>query len=158
MADTAAFGHHRTRGEQAYPKTAHQHRLGTVSEMIKLCDVYEALTAARPYKEAMPPIRAYRIMIGMADAFDRRLLRRFIEVIGAYPSGQLVELGTGEQARVIRQTADPFAPTVRVITDADGNPLDHDDQPTIELCDPACDSVRAIIRAATTDRFVTAEG
>ena len=67
------------------------------------------------------------------------------------------ELGTGEQARVIRQSDDPFSPTVRVITDADGNALDSEEQPTIELCDPACDSVRAILRAADSDRFVTNE-
>jgi HD-GYP domain-containing protein (c-di-GMP phosphodiesterase class II) len=43
-----------------------------VTNIVKICDVFEALTAARPYKQPMSPIRAYRVMIAMGDKLDQR--------------------------------------------------------------------------------------
>src|SRR5262249_17314636 len=65
MAVTAAFGHHKTTSYGGYPKTLHQAQLSTVTKIVKVCDVFESLTAVRPYKPAMSPVRAYRIMMSM---------------------------------------------------------------------------------------------
>ncbi len=132
-AIAATFGHHCAHGERGYPKTLHEHKLSRITEIVGIVDVFEALTAARPYKRAMSPIRAYRIMMGMRDRFDQRLLRRFIEVNGIFPSGQLVELSTGEKAKVLSQTADICLPDVCVLTDADGNVLHQEDQWELDM-------------------------
>ena len=81
LAVATAFGHHRTFDHDGYPQTLHEHHQSMVTRIVKICDVYEALTAARPYKRPMTPTRAYRIMLGMENHFEPRLLRRFIEVL-----------------------------------------------------------------------------
>ncbi len=129
----AAFGHHVGHGQRGYPKTSHDHLISTITEIVKICDVYEALTAVRPYKNAMPPIQAYRVMMSMGDHFDPRLLRKFIEVNGVYPAGQLVELSDGQQARIIRQSSKLTLPVVRPLVDAEGNVLRDEDQELLFL-------------------------
>jgi len=53
--------------------------------------------------------------------FDQHLVRRFAQLVGVYPPGNLVRLNTGEIAVVIKTHApDPFRPHVRVIVDRHG--------------------------------------
>ena len=119
----AAFGHHRTLDGQGYPKVLVPTRQSAVTKIVKICDVFEALTAIRPYKPRMSPLRAYRIMMGMQNHFEPTLLRRFISVMGLYPVGSLVELSNGFAARVHEQTDDLDAPVVDLVQDPDGDPL-----------------------------------
>ncbi|MEE9125946.1 MAG: HD domain-containing phosphohydrolase [Planctomycetota bacterium] len=135
IAVATAFGHHRTMDYAGYPATAHQYRQSMVTRIVKICDVYEALTAARPYKRPITPTRAYRIMVGMGRHFDQQLLRKFIEVIGVFPNGQLVEMTTGELARVQQQGSELLLPRVEVITDVEGNRLTAEDRRIVALGD-----------------------
>jgi HD-GYP domain-containing protein (c-di-GMP phosphodiesterase class II) len=150
MSVCAAFGHHKS-GDRGYPRTVHDHRISTVTEVIKICDVYEALTAARPYKKPMTPTRAYRIMLSMTNQFNPRLLRRFIEVNGIYPTGQVVSLDSGETARVIRQSNELLAPVVQIVGDRDGNILDDVDRPLVDLSALSLDAPRCILQAVQDD-------
>jgi hypothetical protein len=118
-----------------------------VTRIVKICDVYEALTAVRPYKRPITPTRAYRIMLGMGKHFDQHLLRKFIEVNGIFPNGQLVEMNTGELARVQQQSPKLLRPSVELITDPDGNRLDDDDRRIIELADAGTTCSLSIERA-----------
>ncbi len=114
LAVAAAFGHHQVPGVGGYPRVQHKHELSLVTKIVKLCDVYEALTAVRPYKDAMSPLRAFRIMISMQDQFDPELLRRFIAATGVYPTGSPVELSDGSKGRVHKQTEVIDRPIVEV--------------------------------------------
>jgi HD-GYP domain-containing protein (c-di-GMP phosphodiesterase class II) len=152
LSIATAFGHHRSDGGRGYPITAHPHDVLFTTDVIKICDVYEALTAARPYKNPMTPTRAYRVMMSMQSQFDVGLLRQFIEVNGIYPSGQLVELSTGEKARVVEQTADLLMPMVRIVTDVDGNELDEVDHSLMNLSEPRETEGRRV-RCATVDEI-----
>lgn len=136
LSIAAAFGHHRSCDGRGYPPTEHVRHSLLVNEIVKICDVYEALTAARPYKRPMPPIRAYRVMIGMGDHLDRTLLRRFITANGVYPAGQHVRLSTGERARVHAQTDAPQAPVVEVLTDVEDHALAVDERTLVDLRAP----------------------
>ena len=133
MAIAAAFGHHRSSDGGGSPATLHEHRNLLVTEVVKICDVYEALTAARPYKQPMPPIRAYRVMVGMRAHLDRALLGHFIKVIGIHPVGQIVALSTGEAARVVDQTDVLTRPRVQILTDTGGEPLDEPARRIVDL-------------------------
>jgi hypothetical protein len=54
--------------------------------------------------------------------FDQRLVRRFVQILGVYPVGNLVRLDTGETAVVVRvNPADPHRPHVRVLLAPDGH-------------------------------------
>lgn len=119
MAVAIAFGHHRTLQGGGYPQTMHAVDLSLATKLVKICDVYEALTARRPYKDPMSPTLSYRIMMqmngeGEAQHFEPSLLHRFILVNGVYPTGSWVKLDSGEVACVERQTAILEAPVVQV--------------------------------------------
>jgi HD-GYP domain-containing protein (c-di-GMP phosphodiesterase class II) len=136
MAYGAAFGHHIGNDGQGYPKLLRSAPVSLVTKIVKICDVYEALTAERPYKPSMSPVRAFRIMIGMGDAFDRSLLRRFIVANGVFPSGSQVRLSNGEQARVLQQTGDLLRPVVEIHTNAHGEALDAERRELVDLSQP----------------------
>ena len=145
LAIAAAFGHHRSADGSGYPRTTHEHPVSMVTNIVKICDIFEALTAARPYKQPMSPIRAYRVMVAMGDKLDQVLLKRFIEVNGVYPVGQLVELDGGDVAVVRSQTDDMLRPQVALVETAFGHELlDHDEQ-LIDLSDIECGCVRQIL-------------
>ena len=119
MAVAIAFGHHRTLDGGGYPQTMHSVDLSLATKLVKICDVYEALTARRPYKDPMSPTLSYRIMMqmngqGEAQHFDPALLHRFILVNGIFPTGSWVKLDSGEVACVEKQTAILEAPIVQV--------------------------------------------
>jgi hypothetical protein len=56
--------------------------------------------------------------------FDQRLVRRFGQLMGMYPAGNLVRLDSGELAVVLRTHApEPSRPAVRVVAGPDGHRL-----------------------------------
>ncbi|MFT4513573.1 MAG: putative nucleotidyltransferase with HDIG domain [Planctomycetota bacterium] len=154
LAIAAAFGHHRTPGGNGYPRTKHAHPISMVTSIVKICDIFEALTAARPYKLPMSPIRAYRVMLAMGDKLDRKLLRKFIEVNGVYPIGQFVKLDDGKRAVVRGQTEDMFKPVVALLDSDDPINLLERDEELLDLSDIACGCVRSILCEMTPDHVM----
>jgi putative nucleotidyltransferase with HDIG domain len=130
----AAWGHHirydRKGGYPPMPKWAIQ---SPVASLIQICDVFEALTAARPYKLPMPPRRAFEIILKDRGAFDPAPLTALIRAIGLYPPGSEVSLTDGTRGRVIAKGPDWQQPTVRVTTDPGGHPLANEDQYVTKL-------------------------
>ncbi len=133
LAVAVAFSHHRNMNGSGYPNAIHPGSLSTPTMIVKLADVYEALTAARPYKPRMSPTRAYRIMMDMGDHFEPSMLRRFIEVNGFYPVGSRVKLTTGEVARVTAQTDHMARPHVVTELAASGEQLFREDVAALDL-------------------------
>jgi putative nucleotidyltransferase with HDIG domain len=158
MAYTAAFGHHITADHHGYPRTLHEQRLSVLTKIVKICDVYEALTAVRPYKPAMSSIRAFRIMISMKGAFDLPLLRRFIHIIGAYPCGSIIKIGSGEYARVVDQTPLIHKPVFETLTDPDGVALKEDQRRLIDMSEPSASAIEiaGTLLDANLEDFVAA--
>jgi putative nucleotidyltransferase with HDIG domain len=152
LAIAAAFGHHRAPDGSGYPRTVHDHETDVVTDIVKICDVFEALTAARPYKQPMSPIRAYRVMLAMGEKLNQRLLRRFVEVNGIYPIGQLVELDDGGVAIVRAQGASPLQPKVALLDSEHSQDLVEEEPQILDLADVACAGARAILRELTPDQ------
>jgi putative nucleotidyltransferase with HDIG domain len=115
LAVAAAYGHHRTTDGRGYPRSCGEFEQGLVTRLVKICDVYEALTAVRPYKPAMSPSRAFRVMLDMPGHFDPELLRHFVRTVGLHPAGTRVRLDDGSIARVLGQTGDLHRPIVEVV-------------------------------------------
>ena len=149
MAYSTAFGHHRSVSLKGYPRMLQRVDLSMVTRIVEICDVYEALTAVRPHRPAMSPVRAFRTMLAMEGKFDQALLARFIRVHGVYPNGSEVQLSTGEVARIKRQTSDPTLPLIKFETDREGFILDPEDQPELDLSQPTKQKVR-IARLVTS--------
>ena len=59
------------------------------------------------------------------NQFDQHLVRRFVQLIGIYPVGNIVKLNTGEVAVVRTVYApDPYRPHVRVLISREGKQLE----------------------------------
>lgn len=110
----AAFCHHMGPGDTGYPRPAVPFEPSGISKLVRVADVFEALTSVRPYKAALTPVHAYAIMHRMQRAFDVRWLKLFTRVIGLFPIGTRVELDDGSQATVVNHGPSPHQPQVRV--------------------------------------------
>lgn len=123
----AAFCHHMGADGVGYPRPELAVPPSATSKLIRVCDVFEALTAVRPYKQALSPVEAYAVMFRTPGDFDQRWLRRFTRTLGLFPNGTRVELDDGSQALVVGQTQDVRRPRLRLLSGPDGAdlPADH---------------------------------
>ena len=120
-----AFEHHLRIDGTGYPVPVRRPNLNLATQLCGIADVYDAMRSKRRYQKAMPTERILAVLQGNdGKQFDQRLVRRFVQIIGVYPVGNLVRLDTGETAVVVRvNPADPHRPNVRVVFAADGHRL-----------------------------------
>jgi HD-GYP domain-containing protein (c-di-GMP phosphodiesterase class II) len=128
----AAFCHHMAPAGGGYPDALVRFDPSGISRLIRICDVFEALTAVRPYKRDLTPLEAMARMNRQAEQFDRRWLRFFFRTVGIYPIGTRLRLDGGESALVVRHGSSCERPVVRLLTDAAGRPL-AEDRPELEI-------------------------
>jgi hypothetical protein len=85
------------------------------------------MLSQRVYQESFPTDSILAVLQRNDVAqFDQNLVRRFAQLVGIYPAGNLVRLDRGEIAVVLKPYApDPYRPQVRVITGRDGATLDR---------------------------------
>lgn len=110
-------GHHERLDGQGYPQGLQGEQLDLPVRMAGIVDVYDALTADRCYKPAMPTSHALRILLqGSGSQFDSQLVQQYIKCLGIYPVGSLVKLASGRLALVMeRNEQAPLQPLVKLI-------------------------------------------
>ena len=87
--------------------------------MSAIVDVYDALTSVRVYKNAWDPALALKKMYEWSpDQFDGVLVQKFIQCLGIYPVGSLVELESGKLGIVTDQGQEMLKPKLRIIYNA----------------------------------------
>jgi len=126
LAVNVTFGHHLRHDHSGYPEVTGDIELDPVTELVNVVDVYEAVTAKRPYKKPFPPERVAEVLLdGAGKGFHPLCVEAFLSCYGAYPPGTRVVLADGSEAKVVlTNPEDPFRPRVRVTHDPDGQPLD----------------------------------
>ena len=115
----AAWGHHLRFDGKGYPERRPWFETTKATSLIQICDVFEALTARRPYKAPYSPARAYSILYSDQGAFDPGVLAAFTRAMGLYPPGRFVLLSDGRLGRVARVTKVVDRPVVRTIPQGD---------------------------------------
>jgi HD-GYP domain-containing protein (c-di-GMP phosphodiesterase class II) len=125
--DLAALAllHHERHDGSGYPKGLKGAEIGLVGSIAGIVDTFDALTMPRPYAEQMSPSNALNLLFkGRGAQFHPALVEQFIQCIGVFPVGAVVELNTGEIGVVIAQNlVRRLQPRVMVIMDAEGRPL-----------------------------------
>jgi putative nucleotidyltransferase with HDIG domain len=119
----AAFCHHLRPDGNGYPTPIAGIVPSGTSCLVRVCDVFEALTSIRPYKRALTPLEAYAVMFRNEQDFDPVWLRRFVRTIGLFPTGTRVLLSSGSDAMVIAQTDCPTRPQLQLLSGPDGATL-----------------------------------
>ncbi len=126
LAPVVAFEHHLRKDGTGYPAAAKREGLNLATMICGIADVYDAMRSQRAYQQAFPTDRILAVLKrNDGTQFDQHLVRRFVQLLGIYPPGNLVRLSSGEVAVVTHVHApDPHRPRVRVLFAADGRRLD----------------------------------
>lgn len=114
-------GHHERFDGTGYPKGLEGIGISLPAEMAGVVDTYCAMTEQRVYRNAVSSQRAMETLNGQRDKhFRDTLIDQFLQCIGLYPVGTLVELNSGEVAVVIQQNqVRRLQPRVLVLLAAD---------------------------------------
>lgn len=138
--------HHERFDGTGYPSRLGGEQLTLPMRIAAICDVFDAVTADRPYKRAWSPAEAVTRMWEWDGHFDRELLFAFMGCIGVFPPGMLVRLrsdrlaivlppaarGTGLLVRAFLSTRDrsPFTPVdVAIGQSADDDQILNEEDP-----------------------------
>ncbi len=135
IALAACWGHHLRFDRGGYPNQPAWAIRHPVTALLQICDVFEALTAVRPYKSAMEPREAYSIMLQDKGGFHPALLATFIQIVGLYPPGTFVQLADGRIGMVLEETLNIDRPKLIVTTTQRGQPLFDQDHYVLNLSD-----------------------
>jgi putative nucleotidyltransferase with HDIG domain len=126
LAPVVAFEHHLRLDGSGYPDGVKRPTLNICTMLCSIADVYDAMRSQRRYQQSFPTERILEVLKRSdGQQFDQHLVRRFVQLIGIYPAGNMVRLNTGEIAVVVKVYApDPYRPQVRVLFDRTGSRLD----------------------------------
>ena len=113
--------HHERHDGSGYPRRLAGDKIKLEAELAGLIDAYCAMTRKRAYNPAVSHHHALEELIGVRGSkFRTPLVDQFIQCMGVYPVGALVELNSGEVAVVIQQNrVRRLQPRVFVILGAD---------------------------------------
>jgi len=97
-----AYSHHERIDGEGYPRKLPAAGISRYSRIISIVDAYDAMTAERCYDSAKTSTQALKVIYAeRGKQFDEGLALQFIQTIGLYPAGNLVELYNGEVGIVI---------------------------------------------------------
>ena len=104
ILDIVAFHHERFNGK-GYPHKLKGTKIPVLSRIAAIADCYDAMTSERVYAAAISPSLAVRKLYEWRDEdFQSELVEEFIQAVGLYPAGTLVELSDGSVGIVISES------------------------------------------------------
>jgi putative nucleotidyltransferase with HDIG domain len=120
----AVAQHHERENGSGYPHQLSGNSIGTFGRMAAIADSFAALINARPYAEAMSSYEALHTLAGWGgEYFHAAMVEQYIQAIGVFPVGSLIELSSGEVAIVVgHNRVRRLKPRVLVITGPDKSP------------------------------------
>jgi len=116
MALDVCRHHHERVDGNGYPDKLSGEALSVFARMGAVCDVYDAITSERCYKDPWEPAVALRKMAEWREGqFDEAIFQAFVKTVGIYPTGTLVKLHSGRLGVVTDQTdAGLLKPKIKV--------------------------------------------
>ncbi|RTZ14437.1 HD-GYP domain-containing protein [Vibrio aquaticus] len=107
--------HHEKLDGTGYPNGLTAEQMPIHGRMSCIVDIYDALTADRCYKQGMSPAEAFKILLSLTpNHLDKELVYKFINCIGVFPVGAIVELSDGRVGIVWSSNQEePLKPEVK---------------------------------------------
>ena len=117
--------HHERLDGSGYPKGLTGDQIGVYGRMTAIADSFSSMTTPRPYANASLPQEALlNLYECRGTLLSAPLIEQFVQAIGVFPVGCLVELSNGEVAVVVAHNRiRRLEPKVLVLTSPDKSPL-----------------------------------
>ncbi|MEH6608068.1 MAG: HD-GYP domain-containing protein [Halioglobus sp.] len=117
--------HHERYDGSGYPKGLSGDQIPPVARIAAIVDTYDAMTTTRAHAKAVSPSAAIKVLYEARDKlFQAELVEAFIQAIGIYPAGTLVELSSGEIGVVVAEyRTRRLRPQVLLLLDSDKKEL-----------------------------------
>jgi HD-GYP domain-containing protein (c-di-GMP phosphodiesterase class II) len=120
-----AILHHERQDGSGYPKGLKGEQIGLYGSIAAIADAFDILTAQRSKGEPLSPSAALSWLYKeRGTGYHSDLVEQFIQCVGVFPVGSVVELNSGETGLVITQNlVRRLKPRVMIVLDAKGNPM-----------------------------------
>lgn len=148
-----AFSHHEHLNGNGYPRGITDTGLSMFTKIVAVVDAYDAITSSRCYQDGKNHLAAIGILVkAMNSHFESAYVTKFINCIGFYPQGNLVELSSGEVAIVVEQNKkDRLKPKLLLLLDPNKNKCQE------KILDLACNPLDAHNNAYKIKQIVSAQ-
>ena len=120
--------HHERWNGHGYPDGLIKRGIHSSAQIVAVADVFDALTADRPYRKALPPYHALEMIVaGSGTDFAPDVVHAFKGSLVLYPENSIVTLNTGEIGIVIAVPSNnPTRPLVRILFDEKGKYINYE--------------------------------
>lgn len=118
-----AYHHERFNG-QGYPGDVKSTDIPVLGRLAGIIDTYDAMVTKRPYANRVSSFDAMRELQRKSNIdFQSEMVDQFVQAVGMFPTGSLIELNTGEVGVVVAQNNyQRLRPEVMIVLDRDKNP------------------------------------
>ncbi len=119
--------HHERMDGSGYPRGVDGASIPLLARIAGLADTYDAMISPRPYARARTSHEAVQELLDCKGRlFQETLVEQFVQAIGLFPTGTLVELNTGEVGIVTRQNdTRRLKPEIVIVLDSDHKERDN---------------------------------
>ena len=116
-----ALTHHERFDGSGYPNGLLGAHIPVYGRMAAIIDCYDAMTSKRPFSAAKSPYAALQnIYNWRGSAFQPELVEQFLQCMGVYPTGSIVEMTSGEVGIVLSQNLTQWMrPKIMLLLDED---------------------------------------
>ncbi|MDT8385972.1 MAG: HD-GYP domain-containing protein [Thiogranum sp.] len=98
------LNHHERHDGSGYPRGLAGRKIPVKARIAALVDCYDAIISDRAYSSAISSYDAIQVLYESRDKdFQADIVEQFIQCVGLYPTGTLVELSNGEVGLVLAQ-------------------------------------------------------
>lgn len=121
-----AFSHHERMDGSGYPRGLQAQQIPYFGKIIGIVDTYDAITSNRVYDRGRASMQALEIIHKhRGSQFDPELAEAFIQMIGIYPPGSIVEMLNEEVGIIVEShPRHKLRPKVLMVREADKSPME----------------------------------
>ncbi len=119
--------HHERYDGSGYPNGLEGNDIPLYARIAGIVDSYDAMISDTPYSEVRSSYAAVQELQSKAGVlYQKELVEQFIQAIGVFPVGAIVEMNTGEVGVVVAQdTTRRLKPKIILLLDPEKKPRSH---------------------------------
>lgn len=118
-AAEVAYAHHERVDGTGYPRGLEEDKIPKLAKIVAIAEAYDSMTTKQVYRDAISPSAALQeLYSARGTQFDEKFVVRFIDAIGIFPPGSIIEMVNGEVGIVLANTTDKLRPRAIMILDS----------------------------------------